>query len=416
MFCTQKRANYSEVFAVVKISIIGDCHFGYDFGGERGEDSFATVTEALENSKDADLIIQTGDMFDYRITKQEIIAKAAKVFSIARNSQCNTKLIEVIGKKTEDTPKLRGVPIVCIHGTHERRSKHLLNPIHAMENADLVLYLDSQTAIFDCNGTKVAVHGLSGIPERYAKDFLRQWNPRPIQGAINIFVMHQSIDPYIYSPLEPPSLKLDDLPDGFDLIIAGHMHWWDQKLIRQGKLLLTGSTIPTGVHAHEAAQKKCFWTFNGKDIEQHFFNYQRRVFMPEVQYDANIRTNIENAIKEVASKGFTPKPIINLKLLGKLPAGVQQPKLSDLSEKYSDQAIVNFNSKLESEDFKEQVDLLRSLREAKLSPEEQGLKILQQHLDQANVSIEVKEIFDLLSDGDAQNIFNIITGKQATLV
>src|SRR3989344_5881757 len=102
MFCTQKRANCSEVFAVVKISIIGDCHFGYDFGGERGEDSFATVTEALEKSRDADLIIQTGDMFDYRITTQEVIAHAAKVFSIACNSECNTKLIEVIGKNPQD--------------------------------------------------------------------------------------------------------------------------------------------------------------------------------------------------------------------------------------------------------------------------------------------------------------------------
>ncbi len=400
---------------MVKISIIGDCHFGYDFGGERGEDSFATVAEALERSKDADLIIQTGDMFDARVTKQEVIAHAAKVFSIARNSECNTKLIEVIRKEQKDIPKLRGIPIVCIHGTHERRSKHLLNPIHAMENSDLVLYLDSQTAVFDCNGTKVAVHGLSGVPERYAKDVLRQWNPRPIQGAVNIFVLHQSIDPYIYSPLEPPSLKIDDLPEGFDLIVAGHMHWWDQKLIRQGKLLLTGSTIPTGVHAHEAQQKKSFWTYDGKEIYQNFFNYQRRVFMPEVNYDANVRANVENAIKEIASQNLQPKPIINLKLVGKLPPGVQQPRLLDLGDKYSQQAIVNFNSKLESEEFAQQVDLLRAIRESRLSPEEQGLKILQQNLNKGDSTIKVDEIFDLLTEGEVENIFNVLTGKQTTL-
>jgi len=400
---------------MVNISIIGDCHFGYDFGGERSEDSFATVTEALERSRDADLIIQPGDMFDTRVTKQEVIARAAKVFQTARNAQCNTKLIEVMGKNQNDIPKLRGIPIVCIHGTHERRSKHLLNPIHAMENAELVLYLDSQTAVFDCNGTKVAVHGLSGIPERYAKDALRQWNPRPIPGAINIFVMHQSIDPYIYSPLEPPSLKIDDLPEGFDLIVAGHMHWWDQKLIRQGKLLLTGSTTPTGVHAHEAAQKKCFWSFDGKEIAQHFLNYQRRVFMPEINYDANVRVNVENAIKEITSQNLQPKPIINLKLLGKLPPGVQSPKLLDLIDRYSSHAIVNFNSKLESEEFREQVDLLRAIRESRLSPEEQGLKILQKNLDQGNSTIKVDEIFDQLTEGDVENIFNVLTGKQTTL-
>ncbi len=400
---------------MVNISIIGDCHFGYDFGGERGEDSFATVAEALSRSKNADLIIQTGDMFDARVIKQEILARAAKVFSIARNSECNTKLIEVVGKRPEDMPRLHGIPIVCIHGTHERRSKHLLNPLHAMENADLLLHLDSQTAVFDCSGTKVAVHGFSGVPERYAKEFLVQWNPKPIRDTINIFVLHQSIDPYIYSPLEPPSLKLEDLPEGFDLIVCGHMHSWEHRYIRQGKLLLAGSTIPTGMNAREAAQKKCFWVFDGKELHQHIFNYQRRVYTPEVQYSANIRTDVESAIKSVVKESHTPKPVIGIKLVGKLPAGVQAPKLSDIGEKYSAQAIVSFTTKLESEEFASQIDLLRAMREARLSSEEQGLKILQQHLNQANCQIKVDEIFEMLAEGDVQNIFDILTGKQATL-
>ena len=138
--------------------------------------------------------------------------------------------------------------------------------------------------------------------------------------------------------------------------------------------------------------------------------------MKEVNYDANVRANVENAIKEIASQNLQPKPIINLKLVGKLPPGTQQPKLLDLADKYSQQTIVNFNSKLESEEFAQQVDLLRAIRESRLSPEEQGLKILQKNLNQGDSTIKVDEIFDLLTEGEVENIFNVLTGKQTTLM
>ncbi|MEM5814546.1 MAG: metallophosphoesterase, partial [Candidatus Aenigmatarchaeota archaeon] len=174
----------------MKISIIGDCHCGFDYGGERGDDAFLALDEAITRSLDSDLIIQAGDLFDSRITRQEVFARTAKILNRTKGMKTSAKLVGLTGKAEEDlsASALQGVPIVVIHGTHERRSKHLVNPIQALESAGLVIHLHGQTAVFEIEGKRVAVHGMSGVPERYANDCLLKWNPKPVTGAVNILV------------------------------------------------------------------------------------------------------------------------------------------------------------------------------------------------------------------------------------
>ena len=395
----------------MKISIIGDCHCGFDFGGERGEDSFAALSEAISRSSDADLIIQTGDLFDSRIVRQEVFARVAKILNKAKNFKSSVKLIELIGKDSDDVPpsSLQGIPIIAIHGTHERRSRHLTNPIQALESAGLVIHLHGQTAVFEIGGRKVAIHGMSGVPERYAKDCLLKWNPKPVPGAINILVFHQSIEPYIYSPLEPPALKLEDLPAGFDLFVLGHMHWHDHKLLRGSQLLLTGSLIPTSLHKHEAAQKKGFWTFDGTTISFAPLKYQRKVYWENFEYTPNLEQTISSKLNSILSQGHELKPIIFLRLRGKIPKGQPYPSLTEIQEKFGKKAILKINSRLESEEFEALPGLLKLLRQSSLSPEEMGLKILQENLDKARCTIKINEIFDLLVDGQIDTTFNALT-------
>jgi hypothetical protein len=59
--------------------------------------------------------------------------------------------------------------------------------------------------------------------------------------------------------------------------------------------------------------------------------------------------------------------------------------------------------------------MLKSLRDNRLSPEEHGLKILQENLKQVNCGIKIDEIFEYLVNGDVNLIFNILIGKQTTL-
>jgi DNA repair exonuclease SbcCD nuclease subunit len=398
----------------MKIGIFSDCHCGYKFGEERGEDSFIALNEAMDKTLDCDLILIPGDLFDTRVPKPEVFAKTARILSKAQNIPSRTKFLEIINKeKSELSPlALRGIPIVVIHGTHEKRSKYMVNPMQALEHSGLVVHLDCATAVFEINGEKVAIHGMSGVSDRYAKDRLTQWDPKPVPDAKNIFMIHQSIDPYIYSPLEPPSLKIDDLPKGFDLYLLGHMHWNELKPFKDGMLLLCGSTVPTSIHKIESEQQKFVYKYNNV-VERIPLEKQRKIIWKEFEFAPNIKENIENFIQTLSLP--KPKPIINIKIKGMVKKDILLPKFSEIEERFSDKAIVNINKNLQVEGFQEQVEMLRMLREQRLSPEEHGLKILQENLKQVNCGIKVNEIFDYLVDGNTDLIFNLLTGKQARL-
>jgi DNA repair exonuclease SbcCD nuclease subunit len=396
------------------IGIFSDCHCGYKFGEERGEDSFIALDEAIEKTLDCDLILIAGDLFDTRVPKPEVFAKAAKIIGKAQHVPSNAKFLEIINKEKHDiSPSaLRGVPIVAIHGTHERRSKYLINPLQALEHAGLLIHLHCATAVFEIDGRKVAIHGMSGVPDRYAKECLVQWNPKPVPDALNIIMFHNSITPYIYSPLEPPSMRLEDLPKGFDLYVLGHMHWHDTKILNSGQLLLCGSTIPTSLHKIEAEQQKCIYKYNGS-IQNVPLENQRKIIWEEFEFSPNIKNNIETFVGSISADKI--KPIINIKVKGLIKKDTLPPNFSEIEEKYKNKAIVNINKDLEAEDFQDQIEMLRSLKDQKLTPEEHGLKILQENLKQMNCGIKIDEIFDYLIEGDVDLIFNILTGNQQTL-
>jgi len=395
------------------IGIFSDCHCGYKFGEERGEDSFIALDEAIDKTSDCDLILIAGDLFDTRIPKPEVFAKVARILSKAQYGKSNAKFIEIINKeKHELSPSaLRGIPVVAIHGTHERRSKYLINPIQSLEHAGLLIHLHCATAVFEIEGRKVAIHGMSGVPDRYAKDCFDQWNPKLIEDAVNILMLHNSITPYIYSPLEPPSMSIDDIPKGFDLTILGHMHWHEIKLLNNGKLLLTGSTTPTAIRKIESEQQKCIFKFNN-DIKAMPLEFQRKIFWEEYEFGPTIKGVVENFIGALSTT--KPKPIINIKIKG-MKKGSLYSNFSDIEEKFSNKAIININKDFETDSLQEQLEIIKTLRDEKLSPEEHGLRILQEKIKQFNCGIKIDEIFDYLVEGDINLIFNILTGNQQTL-
>jgi DNA repair exonuclease SbcCD nuclease subunit len=397
------------------IGIFSDCHCGYKYGEERWKDSFLALNEAMDKTADCDLIIIPGDLFDTRIPRPEVFAKVARILSKAQTIPSETKFLEIMNKeKMEMSPlALRGIPIVAIHGTHEKRSKHLINPIQALEHAGLLIHLHCATAVFEIEGRKVAVHGMSGVPDRYAKDVFDQWNPQPVPDAINILMIHQSIEPYIYSPLEPPSMKIDDLPKGFDLYLLGHMHWHESRILNDGQLLVCGSTVPTSTHKIEAEQEKCIHKFDGKIITSIPLENQRKIFWKDFDFNPNIKENIENFVASISP--FKPKPIVNIKIKGLIKKDQLLPSFSKIEEKFMDKAIININKDIEFEGFQEQMEMLNALKDQRLSPEEHGLKILQENLKQANCGIKVEEIFEYLVEGDIDMMFNLLTGRQTTL-
>jgi DNA repair exonuclease SbcCD nuclease subunit len=389
----------------MRISIIGDVHCGFAWGEERGDDSFRALNEAIEASRDSDLIILVGDLFDTRLPKQEVFAQVAKIIAQAQTFPNKTRLLESRGKDVNPLA-LRGVPVIALHGNHDRRSMNLVNPVQALEHAGLLTHLNAATLLFDCSGTRVAIHGMSNVPERYAKEALMSWAPHPVPNALNVLVMHQSIDPYVYSPLEPPSIKLEDMPEGFSLLIDGHMHSHDRRLLKGATFLLTGSISPTGVSRFEADQRKVFWQWDGSQLAPVPLSSQRRIFCEEFEWSPGVKQQMDDRFAQLLSTQLTTKPIIAAKVRGKLPPGTPQPNFTDLAAKWGERAVIQISKSLTSEDFDAQVELLRALRDNRLSPEESGLRLLMDNLNQANCSIRADTIFDLLVDGQVDTIFN----------
>ncbi len=399
----------------MKISIFSDCHLGFKYGEERGEDSFNVLQEIIDNSLNSDLIIIAGDLFDARIPRQEIIAKAARILSKVQEAPSKAKLIDIRNKeKHEVNPlSLRGIPIVAINGNHDKRAKYLTNPVQVLENAGLLIHLDRSTALFEIDGKLIAIHGMGFVHERYAKDALDEWNPKPIENAINILVLHQSINPYVYNPLEPPTIDIENLPKGFDLYVEGHVHWRELRELHNSKFILAGSTIPTSIHKTEASQPKAYYFYNGENVETKIIQNQRKIIYEEVNFYPNIRSHIETLLQTIPSQ--TLKPMVFIKIKGNLPKDSTSPNFSDIEEKYRNKAIISINKDLQIEGFEEQTEMLRMLREQRLSPEEHGLKILQKNLENLNCGLRIEDMFDHLVEGDVDMLIDILLGKQATL-
>jgi len=408
----------------MRVSILSDFHFGYGWNTKLEEDSYQNAQEAISRCLDSDLILIAGDIFDSVTPRTETLAKTLKVLSkplLTENK--GIKLVKTINKKLPEISNrtISGIPVLALHGTHERRTKEQTNTIEALEQTGFLIHLHCNGLIFEKEGKKVAIQGMSGVPERYAEDILNKWNPRPEESCYNILMLHQSIEPYVYSPLDPPSLNLSNLPKGFDLIIDGHVHEKDLTKINGTTLLLPGSTIVTQLKKEESISQKGFYQVEiGEEIKIAFIPLEnnRKFFYHELEIksDVTVREQIDEGIKKTLSQDFKKIPIIKIKILGK-ETNVIDKELREIEKKYSDKAIIYFSKELESPDMTRKIELLKNLRERKLSIEEIGLQILKDNLKNLKFSssFDSNSVYKLLSEGDTEKTFNILTGKQATL-
>jgi DNA repair exonuclease SbcCD nuclease subunit len=408
----------------MKIAILSDFHFGFGKDTPLENDSFENAEEAIEKAIESDLILIGGDIFDSPSPSTQTWAKAIKILSKPllkpnpgiRLVECSKELKE-ISRRT-----LNHLPVVALHGNHERRTRGEFNPIQVLENAGFLIHLHTTTIVFEKNGRKVAIHGMSAVPERFAKNFLYDWNPKPIEGCINILFLHQNIDPYVFSPLEPPSLTTENLPKGFDIIINGHIHTYASEKIDETNLLIPGSLVITQFEKNEAEIDKGFLEINVEDeIKVNFITLKtsRKFFYEEVKLEEgkSIEEQIEKKIDEIVyTKNLQKPPLIRIKITGKEVGGLEQ-ELRAIERKYEGKAVLKFVKELESPEVTRKIELLQNLREQKLSVEEIGLAILKKSLDELSFehTFDYENIFKLLSEGEVDKTLNILLGEQKTL-
>ena len=412
----------------MRIAVLSDFHFGYGYNTDLEEDSFTNADEAMQQAIKAgsDIIIIAGDIFDSRYPKTPVWSRAIKTLvrpltaesSGVRLVSC-TKELKKVSKRTLDR-----VPVVALHGNHERRGKST-NTLEALENAGILIHLHMDTIVFEKNGIRVAVHGMSWVPDRYAKQDLDDWAPKPLPDCVNILVLHQSIHPYLYSPLERPSIDASNLPRGFDLIIDGHLHGAGSESVRGTPLIFPGSTVITQFDQRESRDEKGAYHIEvdpSAPLNQRLkFSFvpiesRRRFFFEEVQTKGGLRFNVEGKLRDILSQKFQKKPLIKLKIVGSESEYAEQD-IKEIERKYGSLAILRFVKDLESPEMTEKVEFLRNLREQKLSAEEIGLNVLQSNLERLGFgsSFDVDSVFSLLVEGRVDNAFNIVTGSQTVL-
>jgi len=409
----------------MKISVLSDLHFGYAYNSELENDCFDNAEEAIEKSLDSDLIILGGDIFDIRAPKTHTWGKALKILSkpLLKDNP-NIKLVETDKQLKEISQRsLNHIPVIAIAGNHERLVKGDVNTVEALENAGLVIHLHLNTMVFEKEGIKVAIHGMSSVPERYAKEVLDKWNPKPVEGCINILFMHQSIDPYVYSPLEPPSLSLSNLPKGFDIIIDGHLHGHNIEKLDGTVLMMPGSTVVTQFEKNEAMADKVIGRITiENEITTEFIPLEtnRKFYYEELTVDQTtltLREQIERRLTQILySSSHNKKPIIRMKLKGR-DTNILDQDLRNAENKFSDKAVLVLVKELESQELTEKRELLKNLREQKLSVEELGLNLLKRNLEEFDMEKEFDydTMFHLLSEDQTESALSILLGEQTTL-
>lgn len=408
----------------MKIAILSDFHFGFGHSSELENDTFDNVEEAMEKSLDSDLIILGGDIFDSRVPKTQTWSQTMKILTkplLKENP--GIKLIDSSKKLKEISQRtLRHIPLIALHGNHERRGKGEHNTVEALENAGILIHLHLNTMVFEKDGVRVAIHGMSNVPERFAKDVLYQWNPKPLPNCFNILLLHQSIDPYVYSPLEPPTLNISNLPKGFDLIIDGHVHAHAIDKVNGTTLAIVGSTIVTQFGKEESEREKGFIKLEvGNESKINFIPLEknRRFLYEEIVIDKSqsVREQLEKRLNDlIYSRNFQKTPLIKLRVKGK-ETDILEQDLRSIEKKYLGKAIVNFVKELESPEITEKMEFLRNLREQKFSVEEIGLSLLRKNLEELQFTnlFDYDTVYKLLSDNEVEKVFNLLTGEQTTL-
>lgn len=397
---------------MVKIVVISDLHLGFKSDSELEGDSYIQASEAFIKAlgENPDLILLLGDLFHKKIPSQETLGKSITFFSELKK-QFN-KYIKIHKIENNKFTRDKRIPaIISIYGTHERRNPNRVNPVHILEKANLLYCLNKESILVQINGQRIGIHGLSGVHDHFAKEELKKWNPKPIDNALNLFLVHQT-----FKELIPTNsynfLEFKDLPIGFDVYLLGHIHWKfeGEHPVSKKPIIIPGSTIRTQLREIESTIEKGFYLLNFLQdrLRINFVNIETRPFIFErikisKRKPSEIITEISEKLDFILNKKLDKKPLIRFKLEGELADGFLpvdiQPK--SLIKKYSEKMILNIDiSDVFSSDLKQRKKFLQKIIDRKESIETIGLELLMKSLNLSDPIVE--ELFNSLSEEDLE--------------
>ncbi len=323
----------------MKIAILSDFHLGYE---RFREDAYRQAEEALNRAAEmSDMIIIPGDIFDSRVPKPDVIAEAINLFRNLSNRKWNSQITNFVGEGNFYTR----VPIIAIPGTHERRAQEAADPVDILGLAGLVVDISNATAIVEGNGEKIAVRGLGGIADDRFREIVTREDPRPTDGAFNIFMFHESL--YELLPFNQEFMRIVELPKGFDLYVNGHIHNRVEANVHGKMLLIPGSTVLTQLKAGEQEQKG-FFIFDTKTSKYEFVKISsRRFVLIKIDLNKAGSTNSVDFIQDridAEIKSTKDVPVIRVVLDGKISKTYNfDIEINDIPRRYRGRAIVELS-------------------------------------------------------------------------
>ncbi|MGC8622859.1 MAG: DNA repair exonuclease [Candidatus Micrarchaeia archaeon] len=389
------------------IAIVSDMHIGFE---KFEEDALKQAREALLKAAEiADAIIVPGDVFDRRAPQPHVIADAIKIFREAGNVIDSKSKIE--GKEGGDGKLYTSIPIVAISGTHERTAIGSENALALLGLAGILVDTSEARTTIEKDGEKVAVYGLGGISEERVREKLKELNPKPKDGAFNIFMFHQSI--YEILPFSEDFIHYEDLPEGFDLYVDGHIHSRVDAKVHGKQFIIPGSTVLTQLKEGEQ-DPKGFVLYDTKTKDYKFISINsRRFVVSHIKSEDNTPSEIskmcENELAKILKEG-QDKPIIKLVVEGVLALGYSGAdlQLRSMAKKYSENAIIDIDtSKLENPELKESIEEVRGSKLGGMPIKEKGIEALKSRLKDYGYSgkIDAARLFEMLSeDGSKEKI------------
>lgn len=381
----------------MNIAIASDFHLGYE---RFREDAHKQAEEALEEaSKVADAIIIPGDVFDMRAPRPDVLAEAINLFRNLSKKEWKARVTKVEAANKSFT----SVPIVAIPGTHERRAQGAENPVNLLGLAGLIVDVSDGYAIIEKGDEKVMVYGIGGVSDERFLETIKKLDPKPLKEGFSIFMFHQSA--YELLPFSDDFIHLEELPDGFDLYVNGHIHNRVEKKVHGKPFLIPGSTVLTQLKDAEQ-EEKGFYVFDTNAGTYSFHKIKsRKLIVVKVSADAKDSEQLSEEIRKSINKSLASeagKPVVRVEIEGTLDKGMRSIDIDyqSIIKSYEGRAIVEIKKPgIEAIETNTNVDSLRKGSLENMSVKDYGLGIFVEKLKQNkyDLGISPTELFELLS-------------------
>jgi DNA repair exonuclease SbcCD nuclease subunit len=307
--------------------------------------------------------------------------------TLAQVTQILREALEIFHKRG-----IPGVPIFGIHGNHDRRAKGYVHPTDLLAHGGFLRNFHNQTLLYELNGEKAAISGMGSVPEDLAREGLKAISCKPVAGAFNIFVLHQSFQEFDVSHNEQ-FITFDDLPEGYDLYLCGHSH----KQNLSGKVLNPGSTVVTQLREDETGQRG-WLLYDTKAKSPQFRPIKSRELCRKVlEFHEGTPDEIRAAVEKEAKAAISASPSTLVKIIvkGTLAPGFHQVDIR-LPE-FGDSVFID--NSMNAESLRERISQIKLSREQKKSSKEVAMRILRQKLEGTSYSLgDPEKVFESLLD------------------